>query len=262
MNGRPRRPRVAAIQQTLCAAGTDLHVHFFATLLTSGYFGAGSLSLTGDLIDKLHRAAQANAPLRLRRGRGRGLVLRHLAAALRADLHREVLQARLARPARLRAGLRRAHGLLRRDDGYLLWHISTLLRDYLQGLRALLRDDIEQLAALLRRDNLEGLPAELRAERRQRRRGRPRLRHDQEARAARIALDYEGLTMRTRDAQPAGLRADQGTGTGESKRRATRRRLTRTGEELRAHADAKQPLRQLFHSRSLHAHNARLFRRP
>jgi hypothetical protein len=95
MKGLPRRPRVAAIQQTLCAAGTLRHVHFLA-MLTSGYFGAGSLSLTGDLIDKLDWPAETHARLRRRDGRGLRLLLRHLAPALRANLHREALQTAFA----------------------------------------------------------------------------------------------------------------------------------------------------------------------
>jgi hypothetical protein len=95
MKGRPRRPRVAAIQHTLCAAGTLLQVHFLA-ISCSCNFRSGFLSLTGDLIDKLHGPAQSHARLRLRRGRRLRLLLRHLTAALRADLDREALQTAFA----------------------------------------------------------------------------------------------------------------------------------------------------------------------
>jgi len=76
MKGRPRSPRVAAMQHTLWAAGTLRQEHFLAIKLTSGYFRARFLSLRGYLIDKVHWPAQANAGLRLRRGRGLRLLLR------------------------------------------------------------------------------------------------------------------------------------------------------------------------------------------
>jgi hypothetical protein len=95
MKGLPRSPRVAAMQHTLWAAGTLRHVHFLA-MLTSSYFRTGSLSLTGDFIDELHRPAETHACLRRGRGRGLRLLLRQLAATLRANLHREALQTAFA----------------------------------------------------------------------------------------------------------------------------------------------------------------------